>query len=478
MNVFARPIQHMPGSITYRLRIAFIAIFLLGVALRGYASFETLAIIHPDEHQQFLEQANRMVYGYGTIFWEQERNIRHPLYPALLAIPLATLESIGIRDPLLQGALLRWFVSILALLACSMFAWELHRRGDSVAALYLMVLMALTPDIVYWHIHPLSETGATTTLLLALVWLDHRSFLAGWFLGASFAIRFQMGFLIAAIVMFVWVRRRCIIDKPLLLLGSGLTISLACIGLSDRLMFGSWFHSPIGYYRANLIEGVANMWGVEPWYQYVIWLGHGGWPVIAPLFVLAVLGMKNGWPFAILAAGFIFPHMIIGHKEARFMLPVTPFMLALVACGFSTLCRQAPERFQKIILGLGFAAIAMLAIIRMPQIAWYIDPYRTTAYLFRDAGRQPDLIGIAYMGTDRSNCANYFYLRRDVPLLIIHQNSLEALKEAVASQKTQVNYLICATKDRGLYDSLKLSEIRSYNGFTLFQLKYPPDASP
>ena len=76
-----------------------------------------------------------MVYGYGYRYWEQERGMRHLLYPALLAAPLAALDAVGIRDPMLQGSLLRLMVSLIALAASALFAWQFHRRGDSVAAL-------------------------------------------------------------------------------------------------------------------------------------------------------------------------------------------------------------------------------------------------------------------------------------------------------------------------------------------------------
>src|SRR5207248_765900 len=102
-------------------------------------------------------------------FWEQERGIRHPLYPVLLAAPLAALDGLGVADPLTQGALLRWGVSLAVLLAGAVFAWQFHHRGDTMAALLLMSILALSPDVIYTHIHPLSETAATIPFLFALV---------------------------------------------------------------------------------------------------------------------------------------------------------------------------------------------------------------------------------------------------------------------------------------------------------------------
>src|SRR5688500_9723123 len=100
MNLFARPILDAPLANTRRVFWAFVALFLIGVTARAVACAHTTGILHPDEHQQFLEQAYRMIHGYGKKFWEQDLGMRHPLYPALLAVPLRVLEAVGVRDPL------------------------------------------------------------------------------------------------------------------------------------------------------------------------------------------------------------------------------------------------------------------------------------------------------------------------------------------------------------------------------------------
>src|SRR6476620_3980953 len=69
------------------LRWAFAGLLLIGIALRCYVSFAGLAMLHNDEHQQYLEQAHRIVYGYGQSCWEQKLGMRHLLYPALIALP-------------------------------------------------------------------------------------------------------------------------------------------------------------------------------------------------------------------------------------------------------------------------------------------------------------------------------------------------------------------------------------------------------
>ena len=83
MTCFSRPLLPPDRLRDEPILRAFAAFFVIGAALRAVACFSTVGIIHPDEHQQYLEQAHRHVFGYGQLFWEQVQGVRHPLYPAL-----------------------------------------------------------------------------------------------------------------------------------------------------------------------------------------------------------------------------------------------------------------------------------------------------------------------------------------------------------------------------------------------------------
>ena len=50
---------------------------------------------HPDETIQYLEQAHRIVFGYGVVPWEFRYFIRSWLIPLLLVPPMALGEAIN-----------------------------------------------------------------------------------------------------------------------------------------------------------------------------------------------------------------------------------------------------------------------------------------------------------------------------------------------------------------------------------------------
>ena len=109
-------------------------IVLLGIGLRTSACLYAHGIVHPDEHQQYLEQANRLAFGYSATFWEQERGMRNYLFPAILALLLLGLDSSGFTDPVLQAAALRWILSLAALAAMVAIVIRVYKRGHTTAA--------------------------------------------------------------------------------------------------------------------------------------------------------------------------------------------------------------------------------------------------------------------------------------------------------------------------------------------------------
>ena len=68
-------------------RVWFWGIFAVAVALR-VLWFNSYSAHHPDELIQYLEQAHRIVFGYGVVPWEFREFIRSWLIPLMLVPPM------------------------------------------------------------------------------------------------------------------------------------------------------------------------------------------------------------------------------------------------------------------------------------------------------------------------------------------------------------------------------------------------------
>jgi len=179
-----------------RVMVLFGTLLAIGMGLRMAVSALSQGFVHPDEHQQYLEVAQGIVYGPHISWWEYDRGTRHFFYPSCLALLLTSLDLIGVRDPLYQATIIRALLAIAILMGVALLARDWLRQGRIQAALCLLALAALSPDIIYMSVRTLSETAATIPFVLSIYFFQRDPFLTGFLLGIMFAIRFQTAFFI------------------------------------------------------------------------------------------------------------------------------------------------------------------------------------------------------------------------------------------------------------------------------------------
>jgi GPI mannosyltransferase 3 len=429
--------------------IAFYLLLAVGVLVRCMAGSFSLGIVHPDEHQQYLEAAQKIVYGYNVQYWEYDRGIRHYLYPCILADLLFLGERLGISDPVDQAALIRILmgVSVFACFAAMSYRWM--RQGRTVAALFLMVAAGLYSNAVFMSVRTLSETAVMIPLLLALLVWDRSRITAGMFFGLCFAVRFQSAFFIlGAIGIEIWNDRQLIRNwlRGRIWQGGtpdfivGLAIAMLFLGAFDRFTWGAWFHSPIEYFRANICEGVADSFGVKPFYQYFAWYGSHMFlktSIAVPFLVIA--GWKRQPRWAFLGMVFFLGHCAIGHKEARFLWPLLPLVLLLASEGFEVFYDRM-ARAGKMKMGC-----VLLALTFLPGyffIDWRVDPTYSVNLALTDAGKRPDNRGTVVVGLGEASCGNYFFLRKHVPYAAFDEDETQDFLDDPRWQKGDFNYLV------------------------------------
>ncbi len=469
---------------THGFALCFGLLLAIGLAIRIAAADYSLGIAHADEHQQYLEQAPRLAWqGPAMQFWEQKRGMRNLLYPYCLAGSLIFVEAIGIDNPITQAALLRGCLAIAIFLLIAWQAWLERQRGASVCSLALLALAALMGSAVYVNVRLLTENVIILPMLLGLLALERRPFLAGICFGIMFAVRFQSAFLVAGVVLLMiwddvrsgsWVIPR---ESRTVRLSTGLLLSIfLAVGLLDRVTLGTWFHSPLECFQANIFENAAAQFGVEPWHYY---LKSNGASVIrmsllAPLVLW--LGAVKERRIAFLMALMIVGHSVISHKEARFLWCLLPLLLLLLARGIETLwngIRHGPTRI---------AAISLLAISflvgsarQAPKINWRSEPYYSSALALADLHRRDDVRGVG-MGIDSGPCfcGNYFYLRQDVPLLYKHPHEFAQM----ARTGDSVNYFILHRPWLTHFDPDSVEIVAEYPDLVTCRLKKPMQTTP
>jgi hypothetical protein len=256
-------------------------------------------------------------------------------------------------------------------------------------------------------------------------------------------------------------------------LTAGLSISLFAAGLMDKLTWGQWFHSPLECIQANIIEGIAARFGVAPWYQYLDW-GAELLAEAVPLLglVLITLGMVRERRLAFLGLIFLIGHSVIDRKAQRFLWPLAPIGLMVFAAGFEIVYRWLPKRWERLI----FVAILSSCLVggswyRFHQLNWNPEPSRSSSLALAKVGRYLDVTGVLVLNLPSFECGNYFFLRRDVPLLAKDVSDTSDIASNPLWEKGTINYVIAWPRDTALFAKCCLEEIEIVHGLGIYKVK-------
>lgn len=185
---------------------ALLAFLALGFALR-LATLASPSIYFPDEVFQYLEVAHKQVFGYGATTWEQRDQVRSPLLPLLLTLPMRLGDWIAPNSDaylLLPKAMLAF-----ASLAVIWGAYAIGRTLSPLHGMFAAFVSAIWFEFIYFSTQALTEMVALALFFpSAALFLDRerqtasRLFMAGALIAAAAVMRFQYGpalFLFAAL---------------------------------------------------------------------------------------------------------------------------------------------------------------------------------------------------------------------------------------------------------------------------------------
>ena len=410
----------------------FWAVLLVGIALR-VAAFDPYTAHHPDESFQYLEQAHRLVFGYGLVPWEFRYFIRSWLIPLALAGPMQIgewLQPGGIAYLVLPRALVAAFNSVTIVAA-----WFIGARVSRQHAIVAMAVVAVWLESVLFSVQTLSESMAVACFLpaAALLRSDARLpsiALAGFLMAVSGLLRFQFAPAIAVYAILI-AGRDLRIWKGLLIGGIPVVIGGGAIDLAMGLSPYEWiatnYQMNIGQERMRKIGGVSHSRYLIDMVRY--------WAFAAPfILLLALLAGKAFRPLLIVALVNIVVHQLIGHKEWRYLWFSMQILLLLAAIGSVNLASMTlfGRRFAKPtghgvtagIIAVWGAASLLLATTDAYQLWWRTsgEPSRLAGF----AGRDPRVCGLA--ASHRENVEyGYAFVHRPIPLYLLGSKGLPSL---------------------------------------------------
>ncbi len=291
-----------------------------------------------DEHFQILEFAG-LKLGFNKesdLAWEYHERMRPALQPSIAVLIHKASTLIGIDNPFTIAWILR-LLSAFFSLTVSWFLYKVYAPNfKSAHQLWAFFLFSFYLWFSFYNgVRFNSETWSAHTFALVIAlfmyWKqpDYRQyFLLGLLAGVSFLFRYQVAAMIAGLGLWLFFIHGEQIKRILsFALGGFIMIGIGI--LIDHWFYGEWVISLWHYFEQNILLDKASSFGVDPWWHYFSLTFIKGIPPFGMIFILAILlflWLKPKDLISWITIPFLGMHLIIAHKELRFLYVLLPFL--------------------------------------------------------------------------------------------------------------------------------------------------------
>ena len=413
------------------VRGGLVALLLLALSLRVIAVFAFPSLAQPDENFQAMEIAHRLAFGYGALTWEFEDGLRSLVAPYLMS------WLFRLAEPALGGP--QGYIDALriALAGLSLFAvaavYRMGLRTSRTHAAIAGIVAATWFELVYFSFRPLSESLACDALIPALAIasrpaaeLDRRRLATiGFCLGLAVALRLQ---LIAGVAFAAFYVGGSVGRERSLWLALGVAAPVLAFGAVDWLTWGAPFHSYAQAFWINVVEGRSSVFGVHSagWYFGRVALQ---WSFAVPvILVLLALRARASLLWLGVAAAIILSHVVIPHKEYRFIFPALACLIVVAAMASADVVEMARRRWRGAVAAYvaplaastWIATSAALAFAPAFSANWFRA--RGLVELSFRVAAQERLCGLMLYDDSWVQSGGYAHLHRDVPIYALSRD--------------------------------------------------------
>ncbi len=321
-------------------------IYLLGFLAHLLAALYSVGYHNPDEYFQIIEFASYKLNITSAIElpWEFHEKIRPSFQPILFFQLHKLLNFFGVSNHFTITLIFKILHAFLAFVSTTwLIRLLINRFKESRIKLLFLFTSLLLWFIPYFHARHSAENLASSFFVIAIcVWLTHfttkklfKYALIGLLMGLAFQAKYQMGIMIFGFCLWL-----LLIQKERFSFSVILTIAFLFVLLLGTLL-DSWFYNgnvftPLNYVKSNFIDNKLNYFGSSPWYYYFTEVLVAGIPPISITLIFSfcwfwIKEKKNFLTWITLPYFAI--HLLIAHKELRFLFPLLPFV-PFVLCSF------------------------------------------------------------------------------------------------------------------------------------------------
>lgn len=445
-------------------------IYILSIIVLVITAFFSTGYHHFDEHFQILEFAGlklNMTVA-GNLPWEYNYQMRSAIQPVVVVVLYNFLNIFGLYNPFTIALFLRLLSAAVAFLGMYMIYKTYNKTilNDTLKKWFLLLSFFLW-FMIYNNVRFSSENWAGSILLIAFSLLNIKQrpnryyyLYIGLLLGLAFLFRYQAGFLIAGLILWVLFIKKNISNAVFLTLG---VIFLIGIGIIiDRWFYGEWTLTTWNYFNQAILQNKISGFGVDPWWYYFEIVFIKAIPPFSIIFIVSfiivfIYKRKDLLTWTILP--FLLIHFIIGHKEIRFLFPVIGFLPVVIIKSFEII----QEKWNKTFLDNTFVRV----FAKLFLIANFIS---LLIIAFKPADNQISLYKRLY--NDYKTPTTLYYTddnpyHRILDINFYKRKNLDVIKiSSVNEINSDVNKnQLFVTKDRNTVNDIKMKNKLIYSTF-------------
>lgn len=354
--------------------------FIIVCVIYIVAAVNLVGYFHPDEHFQIMEFANyKMGRSDGNHMpWEFNYEMRSSFQPWIAYLVIKILNLIHIVNPYSIGLVLRLITVVLSLFAVHSFIGATKSSLDKRFQLPYVWFSYFAWFIPYLSVRFSSEIWSGMFFLLAVSCLvpeDRKNYrystVGGLLCGISFLCRFQSAIMTFGLVLWLLIVQRRKVKQVLVLLCAVFLVILFGVYI-DFLYYGDWTLSMWNYFNMNILYDMASDFGTMTIYGFIkstfeqILFPFG----ILTMFFLTVLIIKTPRSFAVwCTVPLLLLHLLVPHKEVRFLFPLAYFVPFIVWGGISETYRSLQNTvftgWQRMIVFFLGTSIALLNFLSL-----------------------------------------------------------------------------------------------------------------
>lgn len=416
--------QDISGAIKAQSRFStrqwLLALLLVAFLLRISVAMREPNIVHPDETFQTLEPAHRLAYGYGVVTWEWRDGVRSWVFPSFLAGIMRASDWAGNGSAGYLAAI-KVVLSLISLTTVWFgFVWA-NRVGGLKAGILAGGMCAVWYELVIFAARPLNEVVAAHLLLPGIYLGAHsgqsqkrRLFVAGFLCGTALSFRLQLAPAIAFVGLYFC---RSNWKQKVGAVITGFLVPVLLFGLLDVVTWQYPFQSFVRYFWANIVEGRAQSYGVEPWYWYLALLAAH----LGPVLFLALLGASSSSFLSATAFIVVASHSMIAHKEPRFIYPALPLIITSAGLGIVEVANKLQvvsksKVRMRTTLVVGMILFALTSSLLARRFAFLESG---TVSAFDQLSSDLSVCGVGLYGVPWFYSGGYAHLHRNIPIVLM-----------------------------------------------------------